>query len=300
MSKWRLPFHFSFRLAWAVMQFYRTAARASKLATSIVSEFTSLVSDRELPSGMICDTLMLTIGALWKIRMIRDGQVRSDRKVIEPLMASHILNLIRSMLKVSKKQLEEKPEDETDLAQKITAAFRRLLPALRIGSKWLRSNCGFLGTSLAAAATSDAFSATIKSFWEAYALFFSALKNAFPREKLPQLIGPLEEDVYMSGFSPIKKDLLQCIAPTENGLAPGQDTVHPNEEYLMRLSDLWDDFHLLNDAEVRSRPHEAASVADLYHRKRRSLRRMDSIHSTIPSVQIRQLSSHHLLRHWRT
>lgn len=242
----------------ALMQFYRAAARASKLATNVVTEFTSLVSDRELPSGMICDTLMLAIGALWKIRMIRDGQVRADRKVIEPLMASYILNLLRSMLKVSKKQLEEKPEDEADLAQKITAAFRRLLPALRIGSKWLRSNYGFLETSLAAAATSEAFLAAIKSFWEAYALFFTALMNTFPREKLPQLAGPLEEDVYMSGFSPIKRDLLQRMAPTENGLAPGQDTVHPNEEYLMRLSDLLNDFHLLKDSEVRSCPHEAA------------------------------------------
>lgn len=225
------------------------------MSGTIVSEFKSLISERILPSNLICETVMLALGALWKITMIRDQQVRANRKVIEPLMASHILDLVRSMLNVSIEQLSETPEDvqdKEDLAQRITAPFRRILPAIRISSKWLRSNYGFVETALSSAASTDSLMHSLKTFWEAYATFFTTLNATFPREKLPELTGPLEEDVCMSGFTPIKKVILHPVSSTENGLSPGQNLVHPNEEYLMRLSDLLKDFHLLKDAEVRN------------------------------------------------
>ena len=53
-------------------------------------------------------------------------------------------------MQIGEKELAEKPEDSIqdnlsrDLAQRITAIFRRTLPALRIASKWLRSNISYI------------------------------------------------------------------------------------------------------------------------------------------------------------
>ncbi|KAI5120400.1 hypothetical protein M0805_000179 [Coniferiporia weirii] len=218
-----------------------SSARASKHASNIVAEFELLLTDRILPSITVSEIVVLALGALWKLRMIRDSKVRADRKVIEPLMASHILDLSRTLLVMASVQLAEKPEDvqdKEDLAQHITAVFRRMLPAIRIVSKWLRSNLSYVGTLLTSATALPSLPIAIKDFWKAYVTFLTALNETFPSAKLPLLKSPLEEDVDMSGFSPIKKDMFNHSAATENGLAPGHDEVHPNEEYLMRISDI--------------------------------------------------------------
>ncbi|KAH8112248.1 hypothetical protein DFH11DRAFT_515324 [Phellopilus nigrolimitatus] len=223
-----------------------SAARATKHARNVIAEFKSLISERILPSGTVSEIIVLAIGALWKLRMIRDAHIRTDRKAVEPLMASHILDLSRTLLVMGSHELAEKPEnvqDKDDLAQHITAAFRRTLPAARIASKWLRSNFSYVETAMSSGTTSPSFLEAIKDFWKAYTSFSTSLSEAFPITRLPSLKNPLEEDVDMTGFSPIKKSMFKRSAPTENGLALGQDKVHPNEEYLMRISDLLEDAH---------------------------------------------------------
>ena len=174
---------------------------------------------------------------------------------------------------------EVPPEDavEHDLAQSITAAFRRTLPALRIASKWLRANLRYVSQPTQPDSESsssrskgrdrrrggDRRSASnsmlvtipgLPEFWRAYAQFSTALRLAFPPEKLPKLVTTLEEDVEMAGFSPLKKFVPGEVVGTtgnkegpkdaRNGSANGvphvvpPQQVHPNEEQLMRIADL--------------------------------------------------------------
>lgn len=173
-------------------------------------------------------------------------------KAVETLMAIHILTLYRTLLHLGEKEIAEKPEenvqgDSSDLAQHITAKFRRTLPALRIASKWLRSNFTYIELS---ASTPESLSVAIESLWSTYVSFYAALSDTFPLEQLPSLKGPLEEDVEMTGFLPIKRLMFVSAAMTEDGLNPGQSEVHPNEEQLMRISDLLKDAHFIADVDV--------------------------------------------------
>ena len=61
---------------------------------------------------------------------------------------------------------------------------------------------------------------------------------------------PLEEDVELAGFSPIKQTLLTAPIHGEER-AEDVSKVHPNVEYLMRISDLLKDGELLASLEVR-------------------------------------------------
>jgi protein SMG7 len=57
-------------------------------------------------------------------------------------MIDHLLDLHGALLEVGEDELRDLPPIDSidDLAQRITATFRRTLPALRIASKWLRAN----------------------------------------------------------------------------------------------------------------------------------------------------------------
>ncbi|TDL20641.1 hypothetical protein BD410DRAFT_829522 [Rickenella mellea] len=233
-----------------------SATKATKHAKTVISEFSTLVSNRVLPTDTISKVITLAVGALWKLRMIRDPSVKKDIKrdtVVEPLIAAHILDLFRTLLDIGYAQVQlglaevqaeaKEPmangDVARDLAQRITAEFRRMLPALRIASKWLRSNFSYLSTAPTSFASSTALATSLSAFWGSYALFCSRLFDTFPKDRLPRLTSPLEEDVEMTGFSPIKKGLFAKAAPgTDDGLLDGQSQVHPNEEFLMRISDV--------------------------------------------------------------
>lgn len=262
----------------------RVDSSARKLAQSIYTEFHSLVSDRHLPEDLISNIVVLSLSALWKRRMIRDppSAGNSDSSsvlpalVIEARMFSHVLSLYRALLEVGIEQLQEPlPPDaaESDLAQRITAVFRRTLPALRIASKWLRanasylvrgvqgleqeaSNAGFAGDG----SVSDVYGITnesigIAKFWVLYTDFMRTLARSFPVDRLPPLIGPLEEDVDMRGFLPLRK-MMDYTGPTAQDTGAGKalpaadDQVHPNVLQLMRIAELLNDAKALVDMEV--------------------------------------------------
>lgn len=225
------------------------ATKASKQARLVLEEYRTLLTDRILPIPTILDVFTLSVAALWKLRMIRDKKMRADTTTVVPHVAAHVLGLARTLLTLGATQLAEGRREETrnvsgdslseDLAQRITAIFRRTVPALRIMSKWLRSNIGYLHAE--GSSSSAHFTKELGEFWRMYAEFSSAMAEAFPLAKLPMLRGPLDEDIEVTGFSAIKRGLLHGPAATVSGLAPGQDEVHPNEEYLMRIHDLLED-----------------------------------------------------------
>ena len=253
---------------------------------------------------IILKAVVISQGALWKHRMFRAAPSNGHKKgpssatwsAIESSIATHLLMMHRVLLEVGIVQIAEvPPEDavEHDLAQSITAAFRRTLPALRIASKWLRANLRHVnqptqpdsesnssrskgrdrrrgGDRRAASISTSLTFPGLPEFWRAYAQFSTALHRAFPPDKLPKLVTTLEEDVEMAGFSPLKKFVPgEVVGATLNKEGPKDahigcvngvpqvvppEQVHPNEEQLMRIADLLVDAQAIVRDEVCDSP----------------------------------------------
>ena len=256
-----------------------------KHSEKVCSDFYSLVSDRHLPIDMISNSIVLSQGALWKHRMIRDNaathHTRDDSShvpagtttIVEWAILDHLLDLHCALLEVGKDELKDLPpmDGVDDLAQRITATFRRTLPALRIASKWLRANfkyvvqdqefASFKQTEKGKGSESNKKTANKISghspktlqFWKTYAQFLLALSLAFPVDELPSLSAPLEEDIEMRGFSPLRNLMGESKISSEklsDEVGQSREQVHPNVEQLMRIADLLDDAQALVAMEV--------------------------------------------------
>ncbi|KAF7982839.1 hypothetical protein HWV62_25800 [Athelia sp. TMB] len=223
----------------------RMDSASPKHADDVLEDFSSLLADRVLPIDLISKVVILSHGALWKHRTIRDPTTPAASAAhIEARITTHILSIHRVLLEVGLVQLGESPPQdaaENDLAQQITATFRRMLPALRIASKWLRANFKYVQASADKLEAEKrglcVIISDLPSFWTSYAAFTSTLYRLFPVNRLPALVSPLEEDVDMRGFLPLKK--LMVGEGHESSKAIAQ--VHPNEEQLMRIADLLSD-----------------------------------------------------------
>ncbi|KAL0945768.1 hypothetical protein HGRIS_012057 [Hohenbuehelia grisea] len=267
-------------------------------ARMVADEFRTLVSDRILSPEVISRLVVLSEGALWKHRMLRDSNVSSKKPdtasqassasssssntAMEARIFTHLLSVHQVLLEVGLIESAEPPPTdaaEGDLAQHITAVFRRTLPALRIAGKWLRANFPYVisrytsssGTTSAVHAdqtAGDAESAqddatsnvavSVRRFFEIYARFASALSRAFPPEKLPALKTFFEEDVEMRGFLPLHRligelPVATAALATESASGeiqkPVEEQVHPNVEQLMRIGDLLNDAKLITELE---------------------------------------------------
>ena len=240
---------------------------------------------------MISSSIVLSQGALWKHRMIRDNaathhHTRDDSSsvpagtptIIEWAILDHLLDLHCALLEVGKDELKDLPpmDGVDDLAQRITATFRRTLPALRIASKWLRANFKYViqdqefasfqqtdekgkGSESSNKMTTNnkisGHSTKTLQFWKTYAQFSLALSLAFPANELPSLSAPLEEDIEMRGFSPLRNLMGESKISSEKlsddgVVSQSLEQVHPNVEQLMRIADLLDDAQALVAMEV--------------------------------------------------
>ena len=220
----------------------------------------------------------------------KKGPSVATSAAIESAIAGHMLLLHRMLLEVGVVQIAEAPPEdagEHDLAQRITAEFRRTLPALRMAGKWVRTNIRYISQPAQQDGNStrpkgrdrrrngDRRSSSmslitpipgLSEFWHAYAQFSTALLRAFPQEALPKLAITLEEDVEMAGFLPLKKFLPVEVVGAHSNKDAAKDApsgsngpvqtvpaeqVHPNEEQLMRIADLLVDAQALAKEEVR-------------------------------------------------
>ncbi|KAG6820008.1 hypothetical protein H0H93_006554 [Arthromyces matolae] len=243
---------------------------------TVLDAFILLLSQRHLPTDMISSAVVLSQGALWKHRMIRAPPSTTTQNkrpdlppppegtsvIVEWHILEHLFDLHRGLLEVGIEELKVPPPTDApgdDLAQRITATFRRSLPALRIASKWLRANFKYVNQDH----EFDAFqeirrteginmtrnpkfkvartSVRTQRFWQAYARFSTDLSRKFELGKLPHLTAPLDEDIEMRGFLPLKNlmgdgaDLNE--GSSSNAARPAQEA-HPNEWQLMRIADL--------------------------------------------------------------
>ena len=214
---------------------------------SVVKEFSELVSDRALSIDTITKVVIAAQGALWKQRKAST----SANVSMESRIASHVLALHRALLQSGITELDEASKIvEEDLAMRITATFRRTLPALRIASKWLRVNLDYVLRGARRNMKDPVHSIMIRdisAFWETYASFATRVVLVFPPTSLPTLKGPLEEDVDTRGYLPLGGMLVQDTLPvgSEGGDSRSPEQVHPNEEQLMRIWDIGHDARLI-------------------------------------------------------
>ena len=223
---------------------------SEELCKSSVSLFHDLIAGLLLQSEVISKIAILGLGALWKHRMLRSpGAKRRPRSNprVEAQISGHLLAIFRSLLEVGLQELADDPAGDTDdLAQKISATLRRMLPALRMVNKWLRTNYRFYASDEKKQPVEG-----VAEFWKVYTRFFTTLGQKFPVEQLTRLETPLDEDLDIRGFLPLTK-----LMVTENfGEGVDRAQVHPNEEQLMRIWDLLTDAKTLAQTKVRSFYH---------------------------------------------
>lgn len=209
------------------------------------------------------------------------GKEKEDTEISpESCIVAHILALCTVLLEIATREIQEGVREAGDismdmdldagangqgtippekLAQRITGTFRRMLPALRIAMKWIKSNVEYVhrqgsehpskptsndkpGSSVPhPSAATDPTRPNLVSFWEAWTRFTNQIALAFPLDSLPPMTVTLEEDVDMKGFAPLKRGMSKEEGKTEVDGGPTEvdvASVHPNEEQLMRIGDL--------------------------------------------------------------
>jgi hypothetical protein len=249
-----------------------------KHSKSVLEQFSTLVSECSIPTETIVRVLVMALGALWNVRTHKEaGQIKTT--VIESgsssssksgsfnpefFILAHILDIFRALMQIGISQMKEEPpstpggQSTTNLAQVITSVFRRTLPALRIASKWLIENLEYVQKyGSARTPSSDAppvtsqqpdIVETINQFWIVYAAFATQIPVAFPPTQLPELTVPMEEDIDLRGFAPLPMFEVPSAEKSAE-VAATLSQFHPNEEQLMRISDLYKDAVRLAESE---------------------------------------------------
>jgi hypothetical protein len=150
------------------------------------------------------------------------------------------------------------------LSPHLTPTLRRILPVLRIAFKWLerKPHTPYLGQSLdgrpptpldALASNSshlDAILVRVAAVHATHASFANLLLETFPPTELKRLTMPLEEDVELKGFQPLRRKKTHAGERVQGNEEEGKDD-HPNEVELMRIWSLVNDAWGMTKIEVR-------------------------------------------------
>ncbi|RSH84706.1 uncharacterized protein EHS24_006230 [Apiotrichum porosum] len=267
-----------------------------QLRPELLDRFALCLRNRQLPSETIVKTTAMAIGSHWQTRFDHPtvsetdpneaAKVSERRRAIEEIALSFLLAIFTVLVSVSASEVEDslaaqaalqddsalatddepRADEERDgtlaLAQRITAVVRRILPSLRILSRWLKSHLEYIAR--ASSSSNPELRATIATFWTEYKRLMLGLARLFPLIQLPGLDEPLEEDLDMRGFLPLRRGHAVSGSgnPEEfNGESPGRQEVHPNEEQLMRISDLLVDVKLLMQTEPAADEARSVSVS---------------------------------------
>lgn len=119
------------------------------------------------------------------------------------------------------------PDDKADtegLALQLSSVVRRMLPTLRILSKWLKINVPYLRRHVDRSKMGD-----LPGLWTKYTALMTKIAETFPIYNLPSLMGSLEEDIELIGFMPLSRTSTR---------AKRFEPKNSCEEHLMRVSDL--------------------------------------------------------------
>jgi hypothetical protein len=125
-----------------------------------------------------------------------------------------------------------------DSSEKLTAVVRRVLPALRHYSSWLRSSCSSLHRQ-----ADETVVAHIREFWKRYAEALTVLTTTFDVTELPPVGYLLEEDLDTVAFTPLSTGTSANRYREDGKTKPkigdaGVERLHPNQEMLARVRGL--------------------------------------------------------------
>ncbi|KAF8428572.1 hypothetical protein EV426DRAFT_676954 [Tirmania nivea] len=215
------------------------------LQGEMLAQLTQDLKERLLSEGMLSKLVLINISAEAYAANRRPG-----REAIQAL--NNFLNLnvqtFNTLLLVFQPELErvsvnrDKPTNPTEY---VSAVGRRMLPALRLYSKWLLVSYEKLRNTI----DDTSLAVQTKQLWQTYANTLTLLAATFNVNTLPRLDYMLEEDEDIIGFLPLagasKGDEYLKADATEGPLLKQDKNspyrVHPNEEQLSRVLLLLED-----------------------------------------------------------
>lgn len=240
---------------------FRTSQMAM-LKPKTLDRFADLLRTRALPSETIVKLTAISIGCHWHARQNAsiapsesDAKRAKRRHDTEDIALDFVLAFFGMLIQTAVEELDEislsNPLGDLDLHQHISAVLRRLLPALRIASKWIKLHLEYISRYLST--SNESLVTQIQSFWTRYKRLTSIFARLFPIAQLPTLTDKLEEDIDMRGFVPLSRGM--SAPDSYDKEANGhREAAHPNEEQLMRVADLQVDAQLLIQSEVSVSP----------------------------------------------
>lgn len=277
----------------------------SKLPQSCSESLSTLLRHKMLGADTIVEIAATAIAALWLRRLGRGNSPAPETSevatssMVEQAILLHLCSVIRVFMDVGATETLEAlaAEKESEMAaayepvqasRRLTSVVRRMLPAVRITSKWLKGHVDYLqrmaqptmqghesystdnapSSTIGSSATSHAGVASgIDGMWASFTALVNVLRYAFPFDSLPSLgtsVGQsgmssldFEEDRDMRGFLPMKKSMLvdgQGTAVAESLEASTRPKASPNasEEHLVRIADILIDAKVI--AEMATSP----------------------------------------------
>jgi hypothetical protein len=241
---------------------------------------------------------LTTIAALWLHRLWRGTSAANKLSgaassiVVEHSILLHLCGLAQAMLDIGANEVVEAMADDGDEPgnvtqtgsrakdQRISPTLRRMLPALRLLSKWMKAHIGYVQksrrqvqaqsmssedpdstTSAASVLAYEQMAAGVDRMWSSYANFVNVIRYAFPFEGLPTLgsatLGQsgmsgidFEEDRDVRGFIPLRKGAMVEIRSLDD-IVPNP-IISPEDEHLIRIADIIIDAKVV--AETQSSP----------------------------------------------
>ncbi|EJU01610.1 hypothetical protein DACRYDRAFT_89295 [Dacryopinax primogenitus] len=213
---------------------------SAKLCHSIENRFHSLIVERTLPPEVLVRLLLMDFAVLWRTenskvstREPSDGGAPVESSSSTWPILCHILDLISDLFTIAQDEVSQ-ADVQASPVLRISAILRRVLPALRLASKWM---CSRFASSEWDQPPSSDLAARLTIFWASYVAFLNVMSCSFPLSDLPKPNQILEEDFTPIGFLPmLARDAVPHIS------APAAAAkYHPNEEHLIRIADLlWD------------------------------------------------------------
>jgi len=125
-----------------------------------------------------------------------------------------------------------------DSSEKLSPVVRRVLPALRHYSSWLRSTSPTLDKQ-----TDETVIVHVRELWKRYAEGLTVLTTTFDIAELPSVDYLLEEDLDTLNFTPLTSGIASDRYREDGHVKPkigdaGVQRLHPSQEMLARVRGL--------------------------------------------------------------
>ena len=238
----------------------------AKLHLKTLNALEQQLQTRQLASESIVKIVVLAISTHWHAlnNAFSDAKEPPDlhtrRQTAEAGAVSFLFGVFNKLLLVAHREIADPLHNAPGHSDahprgngEISAVLRRLLPSLRILSKWLKAHLDYIHR-LSGPDTPTLVRNSVDEFWIAYSDFARVLREVYPASELPELTHRLDEDLDMRGFAPLAGGMSGKKGRGSPPLSPdkgsAEDPVHPNEEQLMRLADLQTDVSLVDQITV--------------------------------------------------